>query len=91
MSPAALTTGKFKVLVGNIIHLKRRFSTGVPRKFLKHEIPDSLVRGTDLFPLDCQIKKLQQPTQQSPSGVNESKLYLFAFVRLAKNIFLGVS
>ena len=51
MSPAALTTGKFKVLVGNIIHLKRQFSTAVPRQFLKHEIPDSLVRGTDLFSL----------------------------------------
>ena len=32
-------------------------------EFFKQVIPDHLVWGTNLFPLDCQIKKWQQPTQ----------------------------
>ena len=38
------------------IHLEKQFSTGVLQEFLKHVIPDHLVRGTDLFILGCQIK-----------------------------------
>ena len=49
--------------------LTDRFSTGVPQTFLKHEVPDNLVRGTALtsFPLDFQIKNnnRQQWSQQS--------------------------
>ena len=43
-------------------HIKQQFSTGVPlhtgvpQEFLKHIIPDYLVRGTDHFFLECQIK-----------------------------------
>ena len=29
---------------------------GAPQELLNHEVPDYLVSGTDLFPLDCQIK-----------------------------------
>ena len=52
------------------ITLKQQFSTGVPQEahwcmqgFLKQAIPDYLVKGTDLCPLDYYIKKWQQPTQ----------------------------
>lgn len=31
------------------IPLAQRFSTGVPQEFLKHAIPNYLVRGMDLF------------------------------------------
>ena len=33
----------------------QQFSTGILQEFLKHAVPDYLVRGTDLFLLDCQI------------------------------------
>ena len=33
------------------IAVNQQFSTGVPHKFLKHAIPDYLVRGTDIFSL----------------------------------------
>ena len=50
----------------------------------------SIFQGTDVFSLDYQIKKWQQPTQQQLCGVNESNFYLF-FVILAKiNIGFGV-
>ena len=42
------------------------------------------------FSLEFHIeKKRQQPAQEYPSGVNESKLYLF-FVALSKNIYFSV-
>ena len=68
--------------------LKQWFSICVLQEFLKYAIPDCLARGTDLFSLRCSNKKIQLPTQQQPSDMNESKSYLF-FVRLKKyNIFL---
>ena len=66
----------------------QQFSTGVlwhagvPKQFLKCAIPECSVRGTDLFSL-----RLSQEQTQKPSGLNESKLYLFC-VRSAENIFL---
>ena len=53
------------------------------QEFLKHAVPDYLVRALTSFPLGCQIKKLQQSTQQWSSTVNESKLYLF-FCQIGK-------
>ena len=38
-------------------YLVQRFSTGVPQAFLKHVIPDYLVKGTDLFSLRWSNKK----------------------------------
>lgn len=35
----------------------QRYSIRVLQEFLKHAIPDCFVRGTDFFPLDCQIKE----------------------------------
>ena len=34
------------------------FQTGVPQEFLKHAIPDYLVRGTDLLSLRLSNKKM---------------------------------
>ena len=59
------------------MHLHQRFLTSVPQEFLKHAIPDDLVRGTDLLPLRLSNKQMTTSTQQKLSDVNESTLYLF--------------
>ena len=42
-----------------LAHTKmQRFSTSVPQEFIKHAIPDYLVRGTDLFSLRSSNKKI---------------------------------
>ena len=38
--------------------LVQQFSTGVLQEFLRHAIPDSLVRGTDLFLFSLSNKKM---------------------------------
>ena len=43
----------------------------MPQEFLKHAIPNYLLGALSSFPLGCQIKKLQQPTQQQMSSVSE--------------------
>ena len=37
--------------------LGQQFSTGVPQEFLKHAIPDDVVKVTDLFSLTVSDKK----------------------------------
>ena len=71
-----VTVWKPLLYISNFQPVRRGRHTGVPQ-FFKHAICDYLVRGTDLFSLRLSNKKRQQPTQQQPSGVNESKLYLF--------------
>ena len=61
--------------------------TGVPQECLKHATPDYLVRGTNHLSFRLSNKKWQQPTQQQPSSVNETKLHLL-LVRSAKGKFL---
>ena len=41
-----------------IIGLGQQFSNTVPQEFLKHTIPDYLVRGTDLFSLNWSNKNM---------------------------------
>ena len=43
------------------------FSTGVPQGFLKHAVPDCLVRGTDLFSLRLSNYKRNDNSQHSNS------------------------
>ena len=38
--------------------LSQRFSMDVLKEFLKHAVPDYLVRGTDFFPLRLSNKKM---------------------------------
>ena len=38
--------------------VKQQFSTGMPQEFLKHAIPDYLVRSIDLFALRLSDKKM---------------------------------
>ena len=61
----------------------------MPQEFLNHATRDYSVRGTTCFPLDCQIKQWQQPTQQYPSGVNDLKLR-YIFFSDQQNKFFGV-
>ena len=58
--------------------LSQGFSAGVPQEFLKHAIPDCLVRGPDLFP---SIVKLKNGNSQHRSshlvGMNKDYAHLF--------------
>ena len=59
--------------------LGQRFSTGVLQEFLKYATPDYLVRGTDLFPLDCQIKNdNSQHNNSCPVWVNQNYTYFLS-------------
>ena len=56
--------------------------TGVPQEFLKHAKPGYLVRGTDLFPLDCQIKNDSQHNNSCLVGMNQN--YTYFLVQIGK-------
>ena len=43
----------------------------MPQEFLKHAIPDYLVRGTDLFSLRLSNKKMTTANTTIVAGVNE--------------------
>ena len=66
------------------MYLGQRFSTGAPQGFLKLAIPDYLVRGTDLFPLDCQMGKKMTMANTVIAG----KKYIFFCQISKKKIFL---
>lgn len=42
------------------------------------------------FPVDGQVRKPQQPTQQQPSGVSDPKLYLFFLYEIGRTYVHGV-
>ena len=62
-------------------------SVCLPQEFLKHAIPDYLVRGTDLFSLRLSNKKMTT-ANTTLTSVNGSKLYLFC--QIGKKNFFGV-
>ena len=67
-------------------YLVQRFSTGVPQAFLKHVIPDYLVKGTDLFSLRWSNKKKNDSSQHNNSYlVWTSQIIPIIFVRSSKN------
>ena len=68
--------------------VRQRFSTGVPQEFLKHAVPDYLVKGTDLFSLRLSnLKKKTAANTTIAIGVNESKLHLCFCEMGKKHIF----
>lgn len=44
--------------------LRQQFPTCILQEFLKPALPDYVVRGTDSFPLHCQVKKNDKSTKQ---------------------------
>ena len=80
------------LLSGTLISLIQWFSIGVLQEFLKHATPEYLVRGTDSFPLDCQIKKKKKTANRTIAIWWEwIKNYTNFFVRAAKYVFWCVS
>ena len=56
--------------------LGQQYSTGVPQEFLKHAIPDYLVRGTDLFSLTLSNRKIKNMSQMKEQIKAPEKIQL---------------
>ena len=74
--------------MSSLIRLNQQFLAGVPQEFLKHAIPDYLVRGTNLFSLRLSNKKMtnSQHNNSHLVWINQNYAYLFS-VRSAKKLF----
>ena len=72
------------------------YHSGVPQEFLKHGVPDYLVRGTDLFSLrlsnlrEIVVKKMTTANTRIAAWCEWIKIIPIFFIRSAKNIFVGV-
>ena len=69
--------------------LNQLFSTGVLQEFLKHAIPDYLVRGTYLVSVRLSNKNITTGNTTIAISVNKSKLQLF-FCQIGNRYISGV-
>ena len=72
----------------NIIALQQQYLTAGPQTFLKHAIPDYLVRGTDLFPL--RLSNTKMTTANRTKAIQCEWIKIIPFCQIGKKILYSL-